>query len=262
MDENIKELFDKIKVEVSKLKDIDNEAVQKVYAKLSEYVKVDAKEDAPKEKESEEKSKEEKPTESQEEDKVESEVKDTDKAEPEEKKEEVKVEEKKEEPKEDVSKKAEEAEQKVESELSAEVSNKLKEAALELGRLEKNITAKEEVIKIQKSKMIELEAELSKYKKIEELELQKKVDLKINKLVELYNGLGMKKDAETIKLAFDEKQVDQLIIDLSAMKPSVSERAVRKTRLSSELELSKFAAKPIEQAPSDKEQANALFGIF
>lgn len=244
----INEYIKKIQTELSKLKDSKDEKVKEVYTNVetiltemtpvekTEEKKEDAKEDDVK-KSDESKDEPEKEPESKEPEDKEA------KKEPEEngKAEDVKK-----------------TEVEDEKELSLEVSKKLSEAAVELSKHEKDIAAKEEVIETYKVQVKELSAELEKYKAAEKIELDAKFDAKVNGLVELYASLGVKRDLETIKTSFNEEQIDNLILDLSAMKPKpVETKSVRKTPVSVDLELTKHNKK--ETKLSDSDIANALF---
>lgn len=148
-----------------------------------------------------------------------------------------------------------------EGELSAKVSAKLDEAAIELNRMEKDLQAKDEVIAGYQAKIAELEADLKVYKDAEAQELANKFDAKVDKLVELYANIGIKKDPVELKNTFNEEQIDKMTIDLSAIgikKPVNAGK--RETTVSPDLELS--AHKPARKREmTELERAHLLYGI-
>lgn len=240
---DVNAIIKKIKEQMDKLKDIDNKDVKEVYSKVNSFiseispVEEKKKEDKPKEEKSEDKK------EVEEEKKSESEPKSEDKVE-EIEKEKDKIEEK---------------------ELNMNVSKKLSEAAIELEKNELDIKTKDEIIIAFKSQITELSTELKKYKDAEALELQKDIDeklmVKVNSLIELYKDLGITKDAETIKSNFDEKQIDNLIIDLSEVSPQKLVTSSPKRQTAVSLELGKVSQSKKENKLSDSDIVDTLFGM-
>ena len=284
----LEEILKKVQSELDKLSEVEDEKVKEVVANvnsiLSEMItdKAEEAEETPekeeKEKEDEEESKEddkadEKPVEESKEEAeaVEEKTEEVKEEKSEEAKEEEKpAEESKEEPKEEVKEeKVEEAPKEEASEavaedkeLSADVSKSLKDAAIELSNNEKIILEKEEVITVLNKQITELNGELSKYKESETLELAQQFENKVNRLVGLYEMLGIKKTVVELKDNFDEGQIDKLVIDLSALtknKESEVSKPTRQTQVSQPLELKYQNKQKKEHTAADS--AKALFDI-
>ena len=284
----LEEILKKVQSELDKLSEVEDEKVKEVVANvnsiLSEMItdKAEEAEETPekeeKEKEDEEESKEddkadEKPVEESKEEAeaVEEKTEEVKEEKSEEAKEEEKpAEESKEEPKEEVKEeKVEEAPKEEASEavaedkeLSADVSKSLKDAAIELSNNEKIILEKEEVITVLNKQITELNGELSKYKESETLELAQQFENKVNRLVGLYEMLGIKKTVVELKDNFDEGQIDKLVIDLSALtknKESEVSKPTRQTQVSQPLELKYSNKQKKEHTAADS--AKALFDI-
>ena len=265
MVENIKELVKNIRAELAKLKDVEDEKVKEIYTNLTSYVeKLDKPVDEKSEdsKKVEDKKEEEKVEESKEEKKEEKKEESEKETEKEPKTEEKPVkEEVKEEPKEEVKEVPEENSEEIKKEevqLSKKVSEKLNEAALELQKFDQELKVKEEVISTQKQQIVKLSAQLKKYHDIEKIELEKKYDVKINQLIELYNNIGIKKEAVELKSNFNEEQINTLIIDLSAVIPA--QKMISKPKRLTEVSL-ELNNKQIERKLNSSDTAKMLFGL-
>ncbi len=240
-----------ILAELDKIKDNSDEKVKDVFSKVTEMFdssKFDNKELAAEPTVTEEST----PAEPKKEDKPEAEAKEEVKADA---KEEVK-----EEAKEPVVEDKKEDDDKVAAELSAVVSEKLKQASLELSTKEESLSVDNELIAVKDAKIVELQAELKVFTDKVELELKVTKDQKVSHLIELYAGLGLSKNRETIELAFNEEQIDKLTIDLAAMQPSNKSVAKpkRQTSVTSTIELN---ANKVEKI-TDQSQVDTLFANF
>ena len=270
---DVQDIIKKVKEELDKLRDVDNDKVKEVITGLDKYV---ASLDLPAEETTEEveaeetteeteKAKEEETEAETEETKEETEEETTEEEEKAEEEPEAKDEEEAKDGKEEAEPVEETKEEpnveESEKELSMEVSEKLKEAAVEMGRFEKELKAKDEVIGAHKAKITELNKELDVYKEQEQIELEKMRALKLNRLVELYKDLGIKKDIAELKKEFSQEQINKLIIDLSAVNNvRVEKKSVRETKLSPELELNKYTT-PKKNSMNEEDRARAIFGL-
>jgi hypothetical protein len=237
--EKFEEFKKKVLAELDKLKGIDNEAVKTIYTNVTDLFgevedkKVEATKDDAKV-----------------EPKVEAKV--------EEPKVDDKVEAKVEEPKKEEAKVEEKVEDKVEDkiQLSAKVSDKLKEAAMELSRKDDVIATKDHILSEKDKQIVELSAELEKYKEAEQLELAKKLDEKVDSVIELFSNLGIQKSRDALTSVYNEEQLDKLAIDLSAMIPAKVANSKPMRSVPKQIELNSAR----EEKITDKSIYNDLFG--
>lgn len=236
-EEKYKELIEKVKAELDKLKDIEDDKVKEIYSTLSELVSVEISSESSSEENTEESATTE--TESTEESTEENSVEKNN----EEESAEVTTEKSGQNNDENEKISTEEGTPASEQELSYQVVKKLDEAAIELKKYEDIVASKEEIILVQNQKIVELTAELDKYKETENKIKEDALNTKIDSLVELYAAIGMKKDAIELKANFNESQIDNLIIDMTniagSAKNKIESKPVRITKIQgTNLELS------------------------
>lgn len=151
--------------------------------------------------------------------------------------------------------------------LSMQVANKLKEAALELDKKEKDIEnismelqAKNDIIDGYKNKFIELNKsielknkELSAYKQKEQLELKKNKENIIKDLLELYSNLSMSKTHDELELF----GLSQLLELRKALEVTIEKKntPVRQTVNSSTI-------KTVKQPQKEPTSAATFEGLF
>lgn len=244
------ELLEKLKAELKKLEDIDNELVKEVlsnvntvFAEIESTPSVEEEQKVIVEETTEEATEEINEEEDTETtlDQTQEEVENDSDSKTEEQEE-----------KEEVLEESKEFENKFAIELSAEVADKLQIAAIELEKSSNEIKIKDEIIELYKTQITELKEKISAFEKEKSIELKKRFDEKAGKLIELYANLGIKKDAKEIELNFTESQIDKLIKDLSIVELQKKEK--RQTSVNQSFEL-----KNGEQVSQKKSSAKILF---